>query len=129
VAFPLLFVRGRARWLPLLAVGVLFLHVAVEWLGRSLFELAGIVAGMAVTTAVVLVVLLAALGTVVATLRGLATAAIACGVPAVACFGIAGVAIDPLPAAATGVVLYGAVLAAWRPAGLRAAWVYVRGLQ
>ena len=90
VAFPLLFVRGRARWLPLLAVGVLLLHVAIEWLGRSLFELAGIVAGMAVTTAVVLVVLLAALGTVAATLRGLLTAAVVCGVPAVACFGVAG---------------------------------------
>ena len=71
----------------------------------------------------------AALGTVAATLRGLATAAIVCGVPAVVCFGIAGVAIDPLPAAAAGLMLYGAVLAVWRPAGLRTAWVYVRGLQ
>ena len=129
VAFPLLFVRGRARWLPLLAVGVLLLHVAIEWLGRSLFELAGIVAGMAVTTAVVLVVLLAALGTVAATLRGLLTAAVVCGVPAVACFGVAGVAVGPLPAAAAGLALYGAVLAVWRPVGLRTAWVYVRGLQ
>src|SRR5205814_97343 len=45
VAFPLLFVRGSARFLPLLAVGVLALHVLVEWGGRAAFGLAGIAAG------------------------------------------------------------------------------------
>src|SRR2546423_147930 len=35
VAYPLLFVRGRARWLPLLAVAALAVHVLVEWAGRS----------------------------------------------------------------------------------------------
>jgi uncharacterized membrane protein YccC len=32
-------------------------------------------------------------------------------------------------AAVIGVVLYAAVLALWRPAGLRHAWAYVRTLQ
>jgi hypothetical protein len=62
VTFPLLFVRGRARWLPLLALGALAAHVPVEWAGSSAWGLGGIVAGLALTTAGVLAVLLAALG-------------------------------------------------------------------
>jgi len=129
VAFPLLFVRGRARWLPLLAVAALVVHVPIEWAGRSLLDLPGIVAGMAATTAGVLTVLLWALGALPATLRGLLTAAALCGIPAAVCFGAPRALIGPLPAAALGLALYTAVLAVWRPAGLRAAWSYARGLQ
>jgi hypothetical protein len=129
VAFPLLFVRGRARWLPVLALGALAVHVPVEWLGRWAFDLPGIVAGMAVTTAGVLVALLWALGAVPATLRGLLTAAVLCGVPAAACFGLPGLLTGAVPAAVIGLVLYSGLIAAWRPAGLRAAWAYLRGLQ
>jgi hypothetical protein len=129
VAFPLLFVRGRARWLPLLAVAALGLHVPIEWAGRSLLDLPGIVAGMAVTTAGVLVALLWALGAVPATLRGLLAAAAVCGIPAAVCFGAPRALIGALPAAILGLALYAAFLAVWRPAGLRAAWTYARRLQ
>src|SRR5207302_8578507 len=41
VAFPLLFVRGRARWLPALAAIVLLAEVLVAWGGRAAYGLAG----------------------------------------------------------------------------------------
>lgn len=129
VTYPLVFVRGRARWLPLLAIGVIALQVLVEWGLRSAFGLGGVAAGLAVTTAVALAVLLQALGAFVRVLRGLVLAAVVCGAVALASFGLPRLVVGPLPAAACGVVLYGAVLAAWRPPGLRSAWAYARALQ
>jgi hypothetical protein len=128
VAFPLLFVRGRVRVLPLLALGALALHVLVEWGGRALLGLAGVAAGMAVTTAAVLLVLLAALEGVRAGVRGLLGAAGVIALVAVASFGLPRLLVGPLPAAALGLVLYAAVLGVWRPAGLRHSWAYLRQL-
>jgi hypothetical protein len=129
VAFPLLFVRGHARWLPLLALAALGAHTLVEWAGRSLLGLAGIAAGMALTTAAVLGVLLAGLGGLVEGSRGLLGAAAVLGGLALVCFGAPGLALGPLPAAATGLVLYVGALAAWRPAGLRDSWAYLHQLR
>jgi len=129
VVFPLLFVRGRARWLPVLAIAILLVHVPVEWAARAVLGLAGIAGGMAVTTGLVLVVLLGALGALAPTLRGLAVAALTCGVVAAVAFGLPRAVLGGVPAALVGLVLYVAVLLTWRPAGLRVAWTYVRGLQ
>jgi hypothetical protein len=129
VSFPLLFVRGRARWLPLLAVAALGAHVLVEWAGRSAFGLAGIAAGMAVTTAAVLAALLWPLGSLAQALRGLVVAAAVCGGLTAVTFGAPSALFGPVPAAVVGLVLYAAVLAAWRPAGLRTAWGYARTLR
>ncbi|HZO97707.1 MAG TPA: hypothetical protein VFB42_10090 [Gaiellaceae bacterium] len=129
VAFPLLFVRGRARWLPALAAAALGAHVLVEWAGRGAFGLAGIAAGMAVTTAAVLAALLLPLGGLAAALRGLAAAAAVCGALAALAFGAPRAVLGALPAAAVGLALYAGVLAAWRPAGLRSAWSYARTLR
>jgi hypothetical protein len=129
VAFPLLFVRGRARWLPLLAALALGAHVLVEWAGRAAFGLAGVAAGMAVTTGVVLVALLWPLGALTATLRGLAVAALACGGLAALAFGVPRIVLGAAPTAAVGLALYAAALYTWRPAGLRTAWAYVRALR
>lgn len=128
VAFPLLFVRGSARWLPLLAGAALGLHVVVEWAASRLLGLAGIAAGMALTTAAVLSVLLLRLGAFRAGASGLLVAAAVLGVSALGCFGVPRLVLTPIPAAAAGLVLYGALLALWRPPGLRAAWTYLRGL-
>ncbi len=128
VAFPLLFVRGRARWLPLLAGAALGAHALVEWAGRSLLGLAGLAAGMALTTAAVLAVLLASLGGLLAAARGLLGASAALGLTAVLSFGVARLLFGELTAAAVGLALYLVVLALWRPAGLWAAWVYLRRL-
>jgi hypothetical protein len=129
VTYPLVFVRGRARWLPLLALAVLGAQVLVAWGGRAAFGLGGIAAGLAVTTILVLAVLLVALGALAAVARGLAVAAIVCGGLALLAFGLPRLVVGPFASAATGLVVYGVVLAVWRPAGLRAAWAYVRALQ
>jgi hypothetical protein len=117
VAYPLLFVRGRARWLPLLAVGALGAHVLIEWGGRRLGGLGGVAGGMAVTTACVLAVVLADLGALGETARRLVPAAVVIGAIAVVCFGV--------PA----LVAYSVVLAVVRPSGLRHAWSYLHALQ
>jgi hypothetical protein len=129
VAFPLLFVRGRARWLPLLAALALGAHVLVEWAGREAFGLPGIAIGMAVTTAAVLAALLWPLGSLRATLRGVLVAAVVCGGLAALAFGVPRAVLGAVPAAVVGLALYSVALLAWRPAGLRAAWAYARTLQ
>lgn len=129
VTFPLIFVQGRARWLPGAAVGALLLQVLVEWAGRALAGLAGLAGGMAVTTAVVLALLLGALRALGATVARLVRAAVACGALAAVAFGVPAATLESLAAAAVGLVLYAAALTVWRPEGLRAAWSYVRSLE
>jgi hypothetical protein len=128
VTFPLIFVRGRARWLPLLAVGALAAHVPLEWAGSSAWGLGGIAAGLALTTAAVLAVLLEALGALRTASLGIAAAAVSCGLPALAGFGLASLVPEAIAAGAVGLLLYCAVLAVWRPAGLQSAWGYLRRL-
>ena len=99
-------------------------------MGRpSIAGLAGIAVGLAITTTGILVVLLLALDALVATAPRPRGAALVCGLTAAAVFGAASLVVSALPAAVLGLVAYAAVLALWRPAGLRAAWVYLRGLQ
>jgi hypothetical protein len=129
VAYPLVFVRGRARWLPLLAAAALGVHVLVEWAGRGAFGLGGVAAGMAATTALVLLALLVRLGAVAGVTVGLLGAAVVLGALAAAAFGLPRLVVGPYAAAAIGLLLYAVALAAWRPAGLRHAWAYVRALQ
>lgn len=129
IAYPLLFVGGRARWLPPLAAVALLVHVPVEWAGRSAFGLAGIAAGMALTTSAVLAVVLLGLRALRLTVRGVALSAVACGSVAALTFGLPRIALGPISAGVVGLVLYAAALGAWRPAGLRHAWAYVRALQ
>jgi hypothetical protein len=129
VTYPLVFVRGRARWLPALALAALGAQVLVDWAARAAFGLGGIAAGLALMTALVLAVLLAALGALARVARGLAVAAFVCGGLAALGFGLPRLVLGPVPAAVTGLVLYAVVLAVWRPAGLRDAWAYVRALE
>ncbi|MDX6451163.1 MAG: Lipid flippase MurJ [Gaiellaceae bacterium] len=129
VTYPLVFVRGRGRWLPLLAAAALGAQVLLEWGARAAFGLAGVAAALALTTALVLAVLLARLGALERVARGLALAAIVCGGLAGLAFGLPRLVAGPIPAALAGLVAYCVVLAVWRPAGLRQAWTYVRTLQ
>jgi hypothetical protein len=84
---------------------------------------------MAGTTGAILLVLLAALGTLAFALRGLVVAAVVCGGLAALAFGVADALLDPVPAAVAGLALYAAALVSWRPSGLRAAWTYARALR
>jgi O-antigen/teichoic acid export membrane protein len=129
VTFPLLFVRRRIRLLPLLALAALGLQVLVEWVASSAYGLAGVAAGMAVTTAAVLTALLWQLGSLARSLRGLVVAAVACGGLAAVAFGAPSTVLGAVPAAVVGLALYAVVLASWRPVGLRSAWSYARALR
>jgi O-antigen/teichoic acid export membrane protein len=129
VSYPIVFVRGRARWLPALAVAVLGTQVLVEWGARAAFGLGGVAGGLALTTAAVMVVLLATLDALRRTTAGVVVAAVVCGAVAAACFGLPRLVLGPIAAAAVGVVAYAVALGAWRPAGLRDAWAYLRTWQ
>ena len=129
VAYPLVFVRGRARWLPAFAGAILLAHVLVEWAGRAAWGLSGIAAGLALTTTIVLVVLLAKLHALRASLTGIVVAGAVCGALAAVAYGVPRALLGPIAAAVAGLVLYALVLTLWRPAGLRHAWAYVRALQ
>jgi O-antigen/teichoic acid export membrane protein len=129
VAYPLVFVRGRARWLPGLGVAVLGVQALLDWGARAVFGLGGIAAGLAVTTALALAVLLAKLGALRRVARGLASATAVCGGLAVLAFGLPSLVLGSFAAAATGFLVYVVALAVWRPAGLRDAWAYMRALQ
>jgi hypothetical protein len=129
VAYPLLFVQGRARWLPALAALALLLHVLVEWVLQRAFGLPGVAVGLGAITTLVLLAILRALHAVRRTAYGLALAAVVCGGLALVVYGLPRLVVGPVPAAVVGLIAYVGVLAAWRPAGLRDAWAYVRALQ
>jgi O-antigen/teichoic acid export membrane protein len=129
VAFPLVFVRGRGRWLPALALGALLFEVAAAWIGRSAFGLAGVAASLAVTTAAVLLALLVSLHAAERAVRGVTVAALVVGALAAAAFGVPAAVLEPVAAALAGLVLYTVALGALRPPGLRHAWAYLRSLQ
>jgi hypothetical protein len=128
VTFPLLFVAGRGKGLPLLAVVVVAVHVPIAWLGQVLGGLDGLALALALTTSVALAAMLARLGAVAATVRGLLTAAAIVAGIALAAFVPPGIVLEPVAAATAGLALYALILATVRPPGLRAAWRYLRAL-
>jgi hypothetical protein len=128
--FPLVFVMERSRFLVAVAVGAVALDVPLTWAFRAAFELEGIAIALALTTFAVLVALSAGVSKrmLVLSVLGLARPAVAVGVLAGLSFGMVPFVLSGFPAAAVGLVLYGALLAVWRPRGLRDAWGYVRAL-
>jgi hypothetical protein len=128
LTFPLVFVAGSGRRLPLLAVGALALHVPVAIVGEAVGGLAGLAVALAVTTAVILLGLLAMLRAVAATVLGLATAAATAATLAAVAFVPAWLLLPSAAGALVGVLVYGALVAVLRPAGLRGAWRYLHAL-
>jgi hypothetical protein len=128
--FPLVFVMERSRFLVAVALGAIALDVPLTWAFRAAFELEGIAIALALTTFAVLVALSAGVSKrmLVLSVLGLARPAVAVGVLAGLSFGIVPIVLSGFPAAAVGLFLYGVLLAAWRPRGLREAWGYVRAL-
>jgi len=112
-----------------LAVAAVAFHVLLEWILQRAFGLPGVAVGLGATTALVLLAILHALRAVRRTAQGVALAAVVCGGLAAAAYGLPRLVVDPLPAAFVGLAVYLAALAAWRPAGLRNAWAYMRALQ
>lgn len=128
VTFPLLFVHGRGWWLPLLAVVVVVLQIPLAWLGQTLFGLSGIALGLALTTGLILVVMLAALGSAVRVIAGLAVASAIVGAITLAAFVPPWALLAPVAGAVFGAALFVVLLALLRPPPLREAWRYLRAL-
>lgn len=122
LAYPLLFVRGRPRRLVRLSLAVLLVHPLFVWVGREAWGSVGIALALALTTTLVLVALLAALGALRA-IPDLVLAVLTVSTLAAAAFGL-GVWAGPL----VGVAVYAALVLLLRPPGLRTAWRYVRAL-
>jgi hypothetical protein len=127
-AFPLLFVAGSGRRLPLLAVAAVGVHVPLAFLGQAFGGLDGLALALAATTGFILAGLLASLRATVATARGLGSAAFTVAVLAVTAFVPPWVVLGPVLGASVGAVLYGLLLAVLRPPPLLAAWRYLRAL-
>jgi hypothetical protein len=127
-AFPLVFVAGLGRRLPLIALLVIGVHVPLAWLGDAVAGVYGLALALAVSTGVGLAALLGLLGALAPTLRGLAVAAGAIALIALAAFAPPGLLLAAGPAAACGVIAYAALLGVTRPRGLRNAWRYLRAL-
>jgi hypothetical protein len=123
-----MFVAGRIRRLPLLALAALAVHVPLALLGQVAGGLDGLALALAATTALVLAALLLELGAASATARGLGAAVLTVAVVTVVAFLPWRFILGPAVAAAVGVALYGLLLLAARPPGLAAAWRYLRAL-
>jgi len=128
VAFPLVFVANSGRRLPLLAVGAVAVQVPLAFAGQAVAGLEGLAVALAATTALILVGLLVTLRALASTGRGLSAAAATAGGLAAIAFVPAGLLLAPVPAAAVGLVAYGALVAVVRPHGLRASWRYLHAL-
>jgi len=129
VSFPLAFVVGRLRLLPLIGAVALGAQLLLAWIGSNVFELDGLAVSLALTTLLVLGLLLRELDALSLGLRGITRAAAAIAGVAVIAFLPLGLVLGSVAAAIAGLVLYAGVFAAWRPAGLTGSWSYLRGLR
>jgi O-antigen/teichoic acid export membrane protein len=128
VTFPLVFVAGLGRRLPLVALAVVAVHIPLALAGQQLAGLWGLALALAVSTAHAAAWLLHLLHALVPTVRGLGAA-----VAVVAA--IVGIAFAPVAlldrailAGFLGLALATALVAVTRPPGLVAAWRYLREL-
>jgi hypothetical protein len=130
LVFPLLFVVGRTRVLVPAALAVVAVHVPIALALRALLDLEGLALALAVSTALLVGVLLAAVSTetFVKSVAGVSRAAAVVALAATASFAAPALLLDGVAAAAVGAIAYAAVLAAVRPRGLLAAWRYLRVL-
>jgi hypothetical protein len=129
VAFPLLFVVGRMRALPWIGVLALAVQVPLAWVSGELLGLDGLAISLALSTLLVLALLLRELGALRAAARGLLVAALLVAGLTLASFLPPAVVLAPLLAAAAGLILYAVLLVATRPRGLTSSWNYLRALR
>jgi hypothetical protein len=128
VTFPLVFVAERGRALPLIALAALALHVPLALAGWRLAALDGLAVALALTTAVVLVLLLRQLEAVRPAGLGLAQVGAIVAAGTALAFVPAALLLPAVPAAVVGLVVYTALVAVVRPRGLGDAWRYLRAL-
>ncbi len=128
VTFPLVFVAGRARQLPWIAVGALALQVPLAWMLGRVIGLDGLALSLAVSTGAVLTALLVVLRALGVTMQALVPAV--ASVAAIACvaFVPADLVLPSSAAAVVGLVVYALLIVVLCGAPSRAAWRYLRAL-
>ena len=127
--FPLVFVAGRTRRLPLLALAAFAIHLPLAVAAQLTLGLAGLALALAVTTALVLGAGLVRLDALAPVARGLAYAAIVVAGLVLAAFAPPGLALGAtVVAAVVGAVFYAVLCALVRPVALVEAWRYLRAL-
>jgi O-antigen/teichoic acid export membrane protein len=130
ITYPLLFVMRRTRLLIPLAVATLLVDIPVSIAARAWGGLNGVAVALGISTALLVLGLMAALAPQMLrlTLAGLGRLALVVAAATALAFGGASLVLGAVPAAAIGLVVYGALLLAVRELGLADAWHYVRAL-
>jgi hypothetical protein len=130
IVYPLLFVMHRTRLLVPLAVGAVLLDVPISLAARAWGGLDGVAVALGIATLLLVLGLMATLGSRVLALAAIGLARLSLVVVAAAAlaFGGASLLLAAVPAAALGLVVYAGILVAMRELGLAEAWHYVRAL-
>jgi peptidoglycan biosynthesis protein MviN/MurJ (putative lipid II flippase) len=128
VTFPLMFIAGKSRRLSLLAIAALIGHVPVALVAALLGGLEGLAIALALTTSLVVALMLFELRALRSAVRGFGIATLTIGATAAAAFVLPRLVLGPLSAAAVGCALYVGVLIVARPKGLIEAWRYLHQL-
>jgi hypothetical protein len=130
VAFPLVFVAGRRRYLvPVALIGPLAM-IPLGFALRAAWGAPGIAIALGLATLATALGLLWALDrrTLGIAVLGLARLSLALGSSSALAFGALSLAVPAVPAAVLGIGVYGLLVVSLRSLGLREAWTYVRGL-
>jgi len=129
VTFPLLFVVGRLRPLPVIGIAALALQIPLAWLASSVLELDGLGLSLAATTFIVLAALLRELGALGLAAHGLLVAAAFVASLTAVSFAPPALLLGSVASAVVGLALYAGLVALLRPRGLTSSWSYLRALR
>jgi hypothetical protein len=128
VAFPLAFVVGRTRQLPLIAITALAVQVPLAWAGSEALGLDGLALALGVSTGAVLATLLVSLDALGAVARDLVVASFVVVALVVGSYVVPSLVLGPWLAAIVGLIVYAGAFFVLRPEGLRRSWAYLRAL-
>ena len=128
VSFPLAFVVGRTRALPWIALAAVAVQLPLAWLGGRVLQLDGLAVSLAITTFLILAVLLRELHVLAPALHGLLVAGGVIGAISAVAFAITAFVPGSAASAAAGIAVYVALLGLLRPRGLVSSWRYLRAL-
>jgi O-antigen/teichoic acid export membrane protein len=130
ILYPLMFVMHRTRFLLPLAGAAVLADLPISIAARAWGGLAGVALALGISTLLLVLGLMAALGWEMLrqSVLGLARVSLVVVAAAALAFGGASLLLAAIPAAVLGLVVYAAILVAMRELGLADAWHYVRAL-
>jgi O-antigen/teichoic acid export membrane protein len=128
VTFPLVFVAGLGRRMPLVGLAVLAAHVPLALAGQQIAGLWGLAIALAASTALAGAWLLHLLHALAPTLRGLAGALAVVLVVFALAFAPALLLDNAIASGVLGLALAAVLVALARPSGLVSSWRYLRAL-